>query len=307
MADANNSMDGKTCVVTGASSGIGMAAAIALARLGATVVLVCRDRGRGEAALAQVRSAAAPPASASPGAAPPASAPPASASPGSPRLEIADLSSQQQVRDLASRLSGLDRVDVLINNAGLILGERQVTADGLEYTFALNHLAPFLLTSLLLGKLQDSAPARVVTVSSGAHAGARLDLANLQLEQDYGKWRAYSNSKLANILFTRELARRLGGSGVTATCAHPGVVRSRFGRDGGPLLRLGYAFGGPFMLSPAKGADTVVYLASSPEVAGASGGYYVKRREQRPSFAARDDETARKLWQASEELTQVRA
>jgi len=284
MADANNSMDGKTCVITGASSGIGMAAAVALARLGATVVLVCRDRGRGEAALAEVRSAGT-----------------------RARLELADLSSQQQVRDLASRLSGLDRIDVLINNAGLILGERQVTADGLEYTFALNHLAPFLLTNLLLGKLQASAPARVVTVSSAAHTRARLDLADLQLEHGYGKWRAYSNSKLANILFTRELARRLGGTGVTATCAHPGVVRSRFGRDGGPLLRLGYAIGGSFMLSPAKGADTVVYLASSPEVAGASGGYYVKRREQQPSPAARDAGTARELWQASEELTQVRA
>lgn len=280
-------MDGKTCVVTGASSGIGRAAAVTLARLGAAVVLVCRDRERGQAALSQVRSA----------------------SPGTPapELELADLSSQQQVRDVAERLSARGRIDVLINNAGLILGERRVTADGLEYTFAVNHLAPFLLTTMLLGTLQASAPARVITVSSAAHTRARLDFDDLQLEHGYNAWRAYSNGKLANILFTRELARRLQGTGVTANCLHPGVIRSRFGNESGPLSRVGIMIGGPFMLSPEKGADTVVYLASSPEVADASGGYYVKRRLQQPSAAARNDETARKLWRASEELTGVRA
>jgi retinol dehydrogenase 12 len=287
MAGGFDRMDGKTCVVTGASSGIGQAAAVALARLGSTVVLVCRDRARGEAALAEVRSA--------------------SSGTAQPVLELADLSSQDQVRDVAGRLSALDRIDVLINNAGLILGERRVTADGLEYTFAVNHLAPFLLTTMLLGKLQDSAPARVITVASAAHTRARLDLDDLQLEQGYSAWRAYSNGKLANILFTRELARRLPGTGVTANCLHPGVVRSRFGNESGPLSRIGIMIGGPFMVSPAAGADTAVYLASSPDVAGDSGGYYVKRRPQQPSSAARDDETARKLWQASEELTQVRA
>lgn len=287
MAGGYDRMDGKTCVVTGASSGIGKAAAVALARLGATVALVCRDRARGEAALAEVRSA--------------------SSGTAQPVLELADLSSQAEVRDVAGRLSGLDRIDVLINNAGLILGERRVTADGLEYTFAVNHLAPFLLTSMLLGKLQDSAPARVVTVASAAHTRARLDLDDLQLEKGYDSWRAYSNGKLANILFTRELARRLPGTGVTANCLHPGVVRSGFGRESGPLSRIGIKIGGPFMVSPATGADTIVYLASSPDVAGASGGYYAKRRPQQPSRDARDDETARKLWQASEELTQVRA
>jgi NAD(P)-dependent dehydrogenase (short-subunit alcohol dehydrogenase family) len=314
MTSGSDSMDGKTCVVTGASSGIGKATAAGLARLGASVVLVCRDRGRGEAALAEVQAAASSPASGT--ASPPApdtasspasdtgssSGPPA----GSARLEIADLSSMQQVRDLASRLSELDRIDVLVNNAGLIIGERRVTADGLEYTFALNHLAPFLLTTLLLGKLQASAPARVVTLSSGAHTRARLDLSDLQLEHGYDDWRAYSNSKLANILFTRELARRLDGTGVTANCVHPGVVRTRFGRDCGPLMQFGIMLGSPFMKSPASGADTVVYLASSPDVAGASGGYYVKRRPVQPSAAARDDDTARKLWQASEDLTRAR-
>jgi NAD(P)-dependent dehydrogenase (short-subunit alcohol dehydrogenase family) len=147
----------------------------------------------------------------------------------------------------------------------------------------------------------------VITVSSAAHTRARLDLDDLQMERDYSAWRAYSNGKLANILFTRELARRLPGTGVTANCLHPGVVRSRFGHQSGPLSRIGIMIGGPFMVSPAAGADTVVYLASSPDVAGASGGYYAKRRLQQPSPAARDDETARKLWHASEELTQVRA
>ena len=291
MAGGYDRMDGKTCVVTGASSGIGKAAAVALAGLGAAVVLVGHDRGRSEAALAEVRSAASGAGSATV----------------TPQLEIADLSSQQQVRDLASRLSALDRIDVLINNAGLILGEHRVTADGFEYTFAVNHLAPFLLTTLLLGTLQASAPARIVTVSSRAHTRARLDLDDLQLERGYSGWRAYSNGKLANILFTRELARRLHGTGVTANCLHPGVVRSRFGNASGPLSQLGIMIGGPFMLSPARGADTVVYLASSPGVAGASGGYYVRRHQRQPSRAARDDDTARKLWQVSEELTQVRA
>ncbi len=278
------SADGKVCVVTGASSGIGRAASIALARLGATVVLVCRDRGRGEAALAEVAAAA---------------------TTGQPSLELADLSSLDQVRDVAGRLAELDRIDVLVNNAGQVIGSRQLTADGIEHTLALNHLAPFLLTNLLLARLESSAPARVVTVASTAHHGARLDLADLQLERRYLPMLAYANSKLANILFTRELARRLNGTGVTATCLHPGTVNTRFGQTGSTWLRLGLVVAGPFLRSPESGASTVIYLAASPEVTDQSGGYYVGRKRRAPSAAARDDHLARQLWDASARLTGV--
>jgi retinol dehydrogenase 12 len=294
-------MNGKVCVVTGATSGIGKAAAAALARLGAQVVLVGRDRGRGEAVLAEVSAASSSGTSGKSGAA-------------LPQLEIADLASLAQVRDLAGRLGKLDRVDVLVNNAGLVLGERRLTVDGYDYVFAVNHLAPFLLTNLLLGKLTASGTARVVTVTSNAHTAAHLDLDDLQLEQGWQSWRAYANSKLANILFTRELARRLAGTGVTANCAHPGVVRTGLfhdpgafpgiaGRHGSKFLRAGVTLARPLMLSPERGADTIVYLASSPEPAGETGGYYVKRQRREPSQAARDDDTARRLWQRSEELT----
>jgi NAD(P)-dependent dehydrogenase (short-subunit alcohol dehydrogenase family) len=220
-----------------------------------------------------------------------------------PKVEIADLTSMEQVRALAGRLTSLERIDVLINNAGLVLGERRVTRDGFEHVFAVNHLAPFLLTNLLLPKLTGSAPARVVTVTSDAHTAASLDLDDPSLEHGWNSWRSYSNSKLANILFTRELARRLDGTGVTANCAHPGVVRTGFGRESRPLLRFGLTLARPFLLSPERGADTIVYLASSPDVAGETGGYYVKRQRREPSAAARDDAAARKLWDISEKMT----
>ena len=274
-------MKGKVCVVTGATSGIGKATAAALARLGATVVLVGRDRGRTEAAAAEIGSVSVAP----------------------PQAETADLASMAQVRGLADRLAKLERIDVLVNNAGLVLGERRITPDGFEHVFALNHLAPFLLTNLLLPKLTASAPARVVTVTSDAHSAARLDLSDLNLERGWDSWRSYANSKLANILFTRELARRLGGTGVTANCAHPGVVRTGFGREARPLLKLGITIARPFMLSPERGADTIVYLASSPDLEGQAGGYYVKRQRREPSAAARDDAAAGKLWELSEEMT----
>jgi len=268
-------------VVTGATSGIGRAAAIALARMGAQVVLVGRDRGRASAVATEIGSGSARP----------------------PKVEIADLAPMEQVRSLAERLGALERIDVLVNNAGLMLGERRSSPDGFEYVFAVNHLAPFLLTNLLLPKLTASAPARVVTVTSDAHSAARLDLSDPNLERGWDSWRSYANSKLANILFTRELARRLDGTGVTANCAHPGVVRTGFGRQASPLLKLGITIGRPFMLSPARGADTIVYLASSPAVADQTGGYYVKRQRREPSAAARDDAAARKLWEISEQMT----
>ena len=272
-------MNGKVCVVTGATSGIGKATAAALAGLGAQVVLVGRDRNRAEATAAQLRGAGA-----------------------APRLEIADFTSMGQVRELAGRLEALEHIDVLVNNAGLVAGQRRTTADGFDEVFAVNHLAPFLLTNLLLGKL-SAASARVITVTSDAHTAARLDLDDPQLARGWDSWRAYANSKLANILFTRELARRLEGTGATANCAHPGVVRSGFGREARLPLRLGLMIARPFLLSPERGAATIVYLATSPDVAGATGGYYVKKQRREPSAAARDDDAARRLWQLSEELT----
>jgi len=274
-------MNGKVCVVTGATSGIGKAAATALAGMGSQVVLVGRDRGRAEATAAEIGAKSTVP----------------------PKVEIADLAVMEQVRALAGRLASLERIDVLINNAGLVVSERRVTQDGFEYVFAVNHLAPFLLTNLLLPKLTGSAPARVVTVTSDAHTAAKLDLDDPSLEQGWESWRSYANSKLANILFTRELARRLDGTGVTANCAHPGVVRTGFGRDAKPLMRLGMTIARPFFLSPERGADTIVYLASSPDVAGETGGYYVKRQRREPSAAARDDAAARRLWEISEKMT----
>jgi retinol dehydrogenase 12 len=275
-------MQGQVCVVTGATSGIGKAAAAALARQGAEIIVVGRDPGRAEATAAAIQADGAPP----------------------PKVEIADLARLDQVRALAGRLNqNLDRIDVLINNAGLVLNERQVTPDGYEHVFAVNHLAPFLLTNLLRPKLTASAPARVITVSSDAHTAARLDLDDPNLEHGWSSWRSYSNSKLANILFTRELARRLDGTGVTANCLHPGVVRTGFGRDARPLMRAGITIARPFMLSPERGADTIVYLASSPDVAAKTGGYYVKRQLREPSAAARDDGLARRLWEISERLT----
>jgi NAD(P)-dependent dehydrogenase (short-subunit alcohol dehydrogenase family) len=282
MRPSEGPMNGQVCLVTGANSGIGKAAALTLARFGAEVILVCRDSARGEAARAEIAAAAAA---------------------GQPRLEIADLSSMTEVRDLAGRLGTLGRLDVLINNAGLVLGERRTSADGFEYTFALNHLAPFLLTNLLREQLAASAPARVITVSSAAHRGARLDLDDLQLAGHFNGWRAYANSKLANILFTTELASRLTGTGVTANCLHPGTVNTGFGRDGSRLLRLGLDLGRRFLRTAGQGADTVVYLASSPDVEGATGGYYVKRKLRTPSRAARDPAAARRLWEISAELT----
>jgi retinol dehydrogenase-12 len=274
-------MNGKVCIVTGATSGIGKAAATALAKQGAQVVLVGRDRGRAEAAASEIGAVSAVP----------------------PTVEIADLAAMDQVRELAGRLGSLDRIDVLINNAGLVQNERHTSPDGFEHVFAVNHLAPFLLTNLLLPKLTASAPARVITVTSDAHTAAKLDLDDPNLEHGWASWRSYSNSKLANILFTRELARRLAGTGVTANCAHPGVVRTGFGRDASPLMRVGITIARPFFLSPERGADTIVYLASSPDVATQTGGYYVKRQLREPSAAARDEATAKKLWEVSEKLT----
>ena len=280
-------MRDKLCLVTGANSGIGRATAEELARRGATAVMLCRDRGRGEAARARIESRVS-----------------------GARLEllIADLGSQRSVRRAAEEFkSEHPRLDVLINNAGAFWGRRQVTGDGLEATFAINHLGHFLLTQLLEEELKASAPSRIVNVSSSAYKAARLNLADLQSERGYDGMRAYGNSKLANILFTYELARRLDGSGVTANCLHPGVVRTRIGRNAPLLIKLFFLVMKPLLLSPAKGAATTVYLATSPEVERVSGKYFVKQVPQPTAARTYTEQTARRLWEISEKLTDLTA
>jgi NAD(P)-dependent dehydrogenase (short-subunit alcohol dehydrogenase family) len=278
-------MNRKTCVVTGANSGIGMEIARGLAAEGSRVLMVARDRERGEAARAEISR---------------------STENHAVELVICDLASQRQVRKLsATIIDRCDRLDVLVNGAGLTLGDRILTEDGIETVFAVNHLAPFLLTNLLLERLKASKPSRIVTVASDAHRGAKIDFDDPNGEHSFSAWQAYGQSKLGNILFTRELARRLRGTGMTATCLHPGVVRSGFGRQGPRFIRVYFKIAGLFLLSPKKGADTAIWLASSPEVEGASGGYYEKRRLTNPSLAARDPEAATRLWELSEGLTNL--
>ena len=275
-------MKGKTIVATGATSGIGEVAVLALAGLGARVVFIARDEARAQATMRKLEAKA----------------------PGlDHRMHLADLSSMAETRKVGAAIAESEpRIDVLINNAGALFSHRRVTPEGLELTFALNHMAYFVLAEALRDKLIASAPAPIVSTSSSAHQGASLDFSDLQSADGYGGYKAYGRSKLANILFTRELARRLAGAGVTANCLHPGAVATRFGESSGgwvgrllPVLKL-------FFISPEQGANTIIYLASSPEVANTSGGYFVKRKMTEPSAAAQDDAAAKRLWEASEKL-----
>jgi NAD(P)-dependent dehydrogenase (short-subunit alcohol dehydrogenase family) len=280
-------MEGKLCVITGATSGIGLITAERLAALETRLVLVGRDPGRGETALARIKARA-------------------------PRAEVslhhADLSRLDGLRALAADLNARPRIDVLINNAGAMFWRRQVTADGLERTFALNHMAYFVLAALLHDKLVASSPARIVNVASEAHRGARLDFTDLQNARHYSGMRACSRSKLCNILFTRELARRLTGTGVTANCLHPGFVNSRFGDNNPGLVGLGTRIAKQlFAISPERGAETSVYLASSPHVQGKTGGYYDQCRAKSPSPEAQDDTAARRLWEESARIAGLAA
>jgi len=283
MADAPL-MAGKSVLVTGGTGGIGKATAIGLAALGARVGITGRDLARTEAAAAGIRAAA-----------------------GNPAVDAfaADLSVQAGVRRLAAQvLETYPRLDVLVNNAGGFWAHRHVTADGLEHTFALNHLAPFLLTSLLLDSLTTSAPARILTVSSGVHTSGRIDFGDLQGERNYSGQRAHSQSKLANVMFTYELARRLDGTGVTATVLHPGVVRTGFGaEDQTASLAVMIGVARLFMKTPAQGARTPVHLASSPQVEGITGRYFVNRKPKTSSKASYDTAAAARLWQVSADLT----
>ena len=280
-------MKGKTVVITGGTSGIGEIAAEQLAQMGARIVLIARDKSRGEATLARLRERA-------PGLA--------------HTVHYADLARIPEMKRVAAQIARSEpRIDVLINNAGAMFGSRQLTGDGLEYTFALNHMAYFVVTEGLRERLQASAPARIINTSSGAHRGARLDFDDLQLVKDFSAMKAYGRSKLCNILFTRELARRLHGTGVTTNCLHPGFVATRFGDQSGGLISRFIGLAKLFAVSPEKGAETLVYLASSPDVAETTGAYFYKCRPITPSQAALDDRAALLLWERSEALAGLKA
>jgi retinol dehydrogenase 12 len=283
MAEPAGPMSGKVCLVTGATSGIGEVTAGELARKGATVVVVGRNPQKCEATVGRIRERT-----------------------GNPAVEplVADLSSQAEVRRLADEFGRRHgRLDVLVNNAGALLMDRRESVDGIEMTFALNHLAYFLLTNLLLDRLRESAPSRIVVVSSDAHRGVTMDFDDLEGRAKYRGFRAYSRSKLANVLFVRELARRLEGTGVTANALHPGFVASGFFSGDGPAWWAMRRLAGLFAVTPERGAETSVYLASSPEVEGVTGRYFVKEKPVEPTSAARDVEAARRLWRVSEEMT----
>jgi NAD(P)-dependent dehydrogenase (short-subunit alcohol dehydrogenase family) len=269
-------MQGKVVVITGATSGIGRIAAGDLAAAGARIVLVARDQGRAEETLAQLRLRG-------PNAA--------------HRAHIADLSRLADMKRVGAEIAAAEpRIDVLVNNAGNVFATRQLTDDGLERTFATNHVAYFVLTHLLRDRLIAAAPSRIVNTASAAHKGQTLDFDNLQLAKGYSTMTAYGRSKLCNILFTRELARRLAGTGVTANCLHPGFVATNLGQRAGGVFstvaRLAMLFGG----RPERGAKTIVYLAQSPEVAAASGGYYADCGLIAPSRQAQNDADAKRLW-----------
>ena len=284
MQEAGENMQGKVCLITGATSGIGEVTAHELAKQGATVVVVGRNRQKAEATVHEIKSHT-----------------------GNQDVGylLADLSSQKEVRGLAKEFEARhDRLDVLVNNAGAIFSEYGETGDGIERTFAVNHLNYFLLTNLLLDELIAGAPSRIVNVSSGAHQGAELDFDDLGTRQNYGFMKAYGRSKLANVLFTYELARRLEESGITANALHPGAVATNFGSNNAvwyarPVLAL-FRF---FAVTPEKGAETSVYLASSPEVEGVTGKYFANKKPVSSSKTSYDREAAKKLWRVSEEMT----
>jgi NAD(P)-dependent dehydrogenase (short-subunit alcohol dehydrogenase family) len=276
------SLSGKQVLITGATNGIGLAAAQALAGRGARLAIVTRSEARAREAVQRIKRVSGRAAAVD--------------------VLVADLSSQASVRRLAAEaLARYPRLDILINNAGAMYTTRQLSRDSIELTWAVNHLAPFLLTTLLLDRLRESRPARIITTASGAHQGAQIPFDDLAAERAYRGFGRYGETKLANILLTSELARRLAGSGVTANCYHPGLVATGFNRNNGLLANLGMVALGPLSRSPEKGAETLVWLASSPAVANMSGEYFFDMQRTTPSLAAQDRETARRLWQVSEE------
>ncbi len=287
MQTLNTSMQGKVCIVTGANSGIGKATSLGLAQMGATVVMVCRDRTKGEEAQNEIKTKS-----------------------GNDAIDLllAELSSQDSIRQLVENFQQhYTQLHVLINNAGGVNLSRRETLDGLEMTFALNYLAPFLLTNLLLDKLKASAPARIVNVSSESHESGYIKMDDLQLEKKYRLMRAYGQSKLALVLFTYELARRLQGTGVTANCLHPGFVatniaQSGVGRVGRSIVKLIFSSLG---ISPEEGAKTSIYLASSPDIEGVTGKYFVKSIPVRSAPISYDESLQRQLWEESAKLVNL--
>jgi NAD(P)-dependent dehydrogenase (short-subunit alcohol dehydrogenase family) len=280
-------MRGKTVVITGGTSGVGEVAAEKLAQMGARIVLVARDKTRADATMARLREK-------------------------SPHVahsvHYADLTRLSEMKRVATEIADQEpRIDVLINNAGALFGTRRLTDDGLEYTFALNHMSYFVVTETLRERLAVSAPARIVSTASAAHQGATLDFDDLQSEKGFRAIKAYGRSKLCNILFTRELAHRLHGTGVTANCLHPGFVATRFGDQSGglisPLVRLAKFFA----ISLDEGAKTIVHLASSPSVAATTGQYFYKCQPTTPSLPAQDDRAALLLWERSAALAGMKA
>lgn len=283
-------LTGKVALITGATNGIGKVTALELAKLGATIVIVGRNREKTQATADEIRSHG-----------------------GSHNVDglIADLSVMSEVRRLADEFKArYDRLHILVNNAGAVFAQRRETDDGLEMTFALNHLSYFLLTTLLLDALKASAPARIINVSSGAHTGVKgMNFDDLQSMSAYGMsgFNAYSQSKLANILFTYELARRLQGTGVTANVLHPGFVATGFGRNSAGLMNRLMGVLHRFALTPEEGAHTTVHLASSAEVEGVTGQYFIKSKPARSSKASYDEAAQRRLWEISEQLTGIAA
>ena len=278
-------LEGKTCVITGATSGIGQIAAERLAAMGARLVLIARDQARGVSMLRRLREHA-----------------PAAAH----RVHYADLMRVAEVKRVAADIAASEqRIDILVNNAGAIFSYRRLTAEGLERTFALNHMAYFVLSHSLREPLLAAAPARVVNTASAAHQSAKLDFDDLQFARAYNGVSAYQRSKLCNILFTRELSRRWAGTGITVNCLHPGFVASRFGKESGGLLPLVLRAAQVFAISPEEGAETIVYLASSQEVADVSGGYFFKCRASAPAPQAEDDNAAKRLWRKSAKLASI--
>ena len=275
-------MKDKVVVVTGATSGIGEVAADRLAQKGARIVFVARDRERGEAARKHFR---------------------AIAGQSDHTVHYADLTKLADQKRVAKEIADSEpQIDVLINNAGAMFGSRQVTEDGLEKTFALNHMSYFTVTDILLDRLKATPGARIVSTASGAHVGNKLNFDDLQSEKSYSPFAVYGRSKLMNILFTRELAKRLAGTGVTANCLHPGFVGTRFGDESGGLMSWVIKLGKNFALTPEQGAETIIYLASSDDVAGKSGGYYDKKQLTAPSRAAQSDADAKRLWDISAKI-----
>ncbi|MDG6904511.1 MAG: SDR family oxidoreductase [Nitrososphaerota archaeon] len=277
-------VEGKTCVVTGANSGIGYVTARELARMGAKIILVCRNQSKCEVARDSIKKATGNE---------------------SVESEIADLASFGSVRKLAQRLQqSYEKIHILVNNAGLIIGKRMLTEDGLETTFQVNYASHFLLTYLLLNTMKESAPSRIINVSSAAHFSGYMDFDDLQKEKSYSAMRSYCQSKLAQVLFTYELADRLNGTSVTVNCVHPGAVRTNWGDEAG-ALGIGIRIARPFMLSPEKGAQTTVYAAISPDLDEISGKYFAKRKEARTSKESYDVDERKKLWDISLKLCRL--